>query len=317
MKARLQNMPENLEKPSDDSRLPPPFLHIPEPDSLLAEVEQIMDLVHPDFDHPAIGRAFSDVLDLFAGRYPGYRACNTPYHDLSHTLDTLLATARLIHGASLSGERFSAQASLLALVAALLHDAGYIQDDSDHEGTGARHTATHVGRSADFAAAYLAAHGYSSGDIDRCRSMILCTDLALEPGDIHFADTETQTLAWILATADLAGQMAARDYLERLLLLYQELVEGGVPGIDNERDLLDRTQDFYESILARFADQYGGVNRYMAAHFAARWNLDTDPYADYAHKNMQHLARVLTDKGDRYRDLLRRSGIARSCSSRS
>jgi hypothetical protein len=45
-----------------------------------------------------IARAFSDSANLFRGEYPGYRACDTLYHDMQHTLDVTLAMARLING---------------------------------------------------------------------------------------------------------------------------------------------------------------------------------------------------------------------------
>jgi len=69
---------------------------------------------------------------------------------LRHTTDTFLAMARMIHGATLEGETFSERHINLGLIAALLHDSGYIQSESDLQGTGAKYTASHVQRSIDF-----------------------------------------------------------------------------------------------------------------------------------------------------------------------
>ena len=42
--------------------------------------------------------AFYDFERLFTGRLPGYRGCDTTYHDVQHTLDMTLALARLVVG---------------------------------------------------------------------------------------------------------------------------------------------------------------------------------------------------------------------------
>jgi hypothetical protein len=53
---------------------------------------------YPGTDLSPLAQAFDDLDALFAGRFPGYLACDTLYHDLRHTLDMTLAMARLVDG---------------------------------------------------------------------------------------------------------------------------------------------------------------------------------------------------------------------------
>ena len=67
-------------------------------DDVRDAVLEIFAARYPGEDLAPLWRAFDDMKALFAGRYPGYLACDTLYHDLRHTLDMTLATARLIDG---------------------------------------------------------------------------------------------------------------------------------------------------------------------------------------------------------------------------
>jgi hypothetical protein len=53
---------------------------------------------YPGIDVAPLERAFADFAALFEGKYPGYLACDTLYHDMRHTLDMTLAMARLVDG---------------------------------------------------------------------------------------------------------------------------------------------------------------------------------------------------------------------------
>ena len=50
------------------------------------------------FDRTLIQTSFTFVGRLFAGDHQGHLACDMPYHDLRHSLDTALVMARLIAG---------------------------------------------------------------------------------------------------------------------------------------------------------------------------------------------------------------------------
>ena len=169
----------------------------------------------------------ADVVDLFEGRWPDYHACNTEYHDLPHTLDVTLTTARLMHGARLSGIETDERMLLLAVTGALYHDTGYIQESWDEDGTGAKHTRDHVRRSMDLVAAVGGRYSLSDAECDHVGRIILLTDLSVALDDITFENDTLRKTACLVAAADLLSQMADRNYLEKLLFLYREFKEAG------------------------------------------------------------------------------------------
>ena len=105
----------------------PERISLDNPGDVMGEVRNIILLIYKKFDFNQFEQVFSDILKLFNGNYPGYRRCNTFYHDLSHTMDCLLVTAKLIHGAGLNGVGFTPRDVNLGLISALMHDTGYIQ----------------------------------------------------------------------------------------------------------------------------------------------------------------------------------------------
>ena len=75
-------------------------------------------------------------------------------YDLNHTLDALLASARLMDGFNISSESILSEESAVALLLAVTyHDSGYIQKSDDIDGTGAKYTKNHVERSTIFVTA--------------------------------------------------------------------------------------------------------------------------------------------------------------------
>jgi hypothetical protein len=246
---------------------------------------------------------------LFAGAYPGWRACNTEFHDLTHSADTLLAMARLMHGAHVAGVPFSDAELTAGVISAMFHDSGYIQAESDTEGTGARYTACHEERSIVFLAGYLKARGLPAEYQSLSEGMLLCTNLRVKVAAIRFGPGNARLLGQILGAADLLGQMAARTYLEKLLFLYYEFQEGKVPGFSDEFDLLQKTFGFYEATRRRLAQDLGGVDRYMLPHFQARWGLSQDLYASAIEQHIAYLRRVIAQGPQKYRELLRRDGL--------
>ncbi len=184
------------------------LVNVKDPDALLREVKYIASRICPDFDFQALEQAFSDTVKLFKGDYPGYRQSNTKYHDLRHTMDVLLASARLLHGAFVQGATLSARTVELALIGALFHDSGLIQTEDDLEGTGAKHTIGHEQRSVFFMENYFRQHRPDKEeDIRDCSHMILCTTLRTDIHDIPFKSMEIELAGKVMATADLLGQI--------------------------------------------------------------------------------------------------------------
>jgi hypothetical protein len=100
------------------------LIDISDPRLVLDEIRTTVRLACPDFDFTHIDAAAADVIRLFEGRYPGFRACNLRYHDLTHTLAVTLAVTRLLHGAVESGQTLSARDWEIGVISALMHDTG-------------------------------------------------------------------------------------------------------------------------------------------------------------------------------------------------
>jgi hypothetical protein len=280
------------------------------PGQVRRELFDLLGMLHAPPSFRELERALGDVERLFSGEYPGYRASNTKYHDLEHTLSVLLAVARLLHGAHVSGERYASRSVEMLVLASLFHDVGLIQAEDDRDGTGAKYTIGHEERSEAFMRAYLEQTGYPRRDITDCAHMIGCTQLGRPLESIPFRSEEVATLGKFLASADLLAQMADRAYLEKLLLLFQEFQEGGVPGFATERELLEKTGDFYELMVKkRFENDLDNVNRFLRPHFRERHGLDVDLYQQSIDNNIAYLQNVLEENGHAYRQQLRRACV--------
>jgi len=280
-----------------------------DPQKVMEEVNQILHLMYPAANCNPVQAVFNDMVNLFGGEYPGYRACNTWYHNLKHTTDCLLAMARLIHGGFIQGIVMEERDAALGLIAALLHDTGYIQTAADEDGTGGKYTMVHVQRSLEFMKIYFAQHGYASEDFLFCSNCLECTGLEVIIGELAFISRNHKILGQMLGTADLLGQMADRTYLESLPFLYREFKEGGVPGFADELDLLQKTPAFWEFTQKRLAGELGGVDRFMRDHFRVRWGIDLDMARETVERNIAYLQFILANHRDDYQSYLRRDGL--------
>lgn len=247
----------------------------------------------------AIEKTHHDVTRLFAGGYPGFRASNTYYHDLEHTLSVVLATARLMSGWVGDQEGCDPDLLLYGLFASYFHDVGLIQDSGDFQGTGAKYTVGHEERSVDFMRIYLRDQGFGEEALDTISRMIQCTVLAADAREIEFPCEVSRCVGMIVGTADLMAQIADRHYLEKLFLLYREFEEAKLPGYDCEFDLLRKTASFYEFVVhPRIEDQFGSLTPYFAEYFLKRFNVDADLYSEAISRNLEHLQMVLEECGD-------------------
>ena len=260
-----------------------------DPFSVLSEVIKTVSFLDPGFDTNILENVFQDIDRLFSGRYPGYRKCNTLYHDLKHTTDTLLAMARLIHGAHTGGFALRKGDITLGLVSALMHDVGYIQQHSETQGTGAQFAHVHVHRGIAFMRSYMKNNGFSVYDYRKCRAAVLCTDLNVPIPSIAFLTQSNERMGKMLAAADLIGQTADRCYLEKLRFLYQEFTEAGIKGFQNERELLADSLVFNEHMQGRLAHDLDGVDLYLADHFKTRWGVEKNLYQESINNNLNKL----------------------------
>ena len=280
---------------------------------VLNEIKQIVTLMTGGFDPSNLEMVYGDVVTLFKGEFPGYQASNTKYHDLEHTNSVALAAARLIHGCTLAGMTFEIDKILLGVYAALFHDVGLIQTQDDKIGSGAKYTVGHEKRSIVFMRKYLSQKGFPEQQIEDCSHLIMCTILNLPPKEIPFQSSEIETLGKIVGTADLMAQIADRYYLEKLLLLFQEFQEAGVPDFATELDLLKKTRGFYKNVAnQRLVHDFSGISTNMTAHFKQRWGVEKDLYSESIQKNIDYLKVLLERTGDNIatvKKTLRRGGF--------
>lgn len=230
----------------------------------------------PDGDADFVPRAFGWVERYFHGEDPEYFAIDARYHDLEHTLQGALAFSALLRGrVEAAAEPVLSQETFeLGVIAILLHDTGYLKRRDDTDGTGAKYTATHVNRSCDFAERLLWQHGYSLRQIHGVQHMIRCTGMGTNVTAIPFQSEEERIAGFALGTADLIGQMAAPDYIEKLPILYEEFLEsarynagkgGGGMLFSSARDLMEKTPGFWRKyVLAKIENDFLGLFRYLA-----------------------------------------------------
>jgi len=283
------------------------------PGAVLNEIVEIISLLEADIITDRFRSVYEDIKRLFSGKYPGYRASNTKYHNLEHTIMVTLATARLTHGCVQGGIRFKPENILLGLLASLFHDSGLIQTESDRKGTGAKYTIGHEHRSAEFMRNNLAPKGFSKKQMDACENLIACTNLNIDIADIPFKSKELKTMGKIVASSDLLGQMADRHYLEKLILLFKEFEEAGIPGFASEGELIEKTEGFYKNVAKkRLSKDLDNISVYMKLHFKQRWDIRRDLYADSIKNNISYLKSVLSHgkkTKNFYLKYLKRGGI--------
>ncbi len=167
----------------------------------------------------------------------------------------------------------------LGLLAILLHDTGYLKKRADIEGTGAKYTVTHVERSAQFAETLLAEKGFAAAEIKAVQNMIRCTGVDARLSTIPFQSEIERIVGFALGTADLLGQMAAEDYVEKLPTLFSEFAEAVnyskdkthfIGKFSSATDLMQKTPIFWdEYVLPKLESEFRGLYRFL-----------NDPYPD-------------------------------------
>ena len=272
------------------------------------QVRDIVGVISPKFNFEILDRIYRDIVLLFEGSYPGYKKCNTPYHDLLHTTDCLLAQARLLHGAVISGKAFTDEEILLGLSCAFMHDTGYIQEDKDTSGTGAKHTSLHVKRSIEFMQNYCRKHFLLSDYIKDMADILNCTNLKTNVRNIVFSSTEIEFLGKSLGTADLVGQMADRTYLEKLTFLFYEFIEAEakLKKHKSEYEFMRQTVVF-DAIIQKWIDNdLENVRRFMRSHFKSYYNIDEDMYGTAMRRSLEYLQQILIRYKNNFKTGLRR-----------
>src|SRR5205085_1093016 len=133
-------------------------------------------------------QAFDWAETCFGGKFHDYQPIDARYHDLEHTLQGTLCLARLLFGRDAAGGQVEEGMFQLTLLAILFHDTGYLKKKEDKEGTGAKYTPIHVGRSASFAEEFLASKNYGKEEIRAVQNMIRCTGVDADLQSIEFSN---------------------------------------------------------------------------------------------------------------------------------
>lgn len=276
-----------------------------------AEVRRLVGKIAPAHDMAPIDRTFLLMEAGCDGRLAGYAALQTPYHDRGHLLEVVLCSVRLLHGLHLGGQPLDALTIDASLVGALLHDSGYLMREEEGQGaggTGAQWTLTHVPRGVVFAETHLA--GMLSPELmSAAGKVILMTDH--QPTSIApDFDTQSQRLAaQVTATADLIGQMANREYLERLTLLYIEFREAGIDLFHDIHDLLEKTGGFHQAMTVRLQDKLGGLAPQLVKHFEQDRGVGRNYYLESIDRNLDYLETMTREVRSRRFDYLKRGGV--------
>ncbi len=280
-------------------------VQVSNPAAVRDAVQDLFAGVFPGASFDKLWLAFYDFERLFTGRYPGYKGCDTTYHDVQHTLDMTLALARLVAGYERSvepAERLGSKRAQMAIITSLFHDSGYIRhEERDKDfSNGAEFTLYHVSRSADFLRRYLPSLGLTK-DVAVSSMIVHFTGYELDLDKIELDDPRDIICGHLIGTADLIAQMADRCYLEKCRdRLYQEFVVGGVavenasPGeymvrYESGMDLLKKTPVFYQQVMReRLQLKFNRSYRYIEVLYDGQ-----NPYVDAIRVNIAHLVRVI------------------------
>lgn len=276
-------------------------VNVTDVESVCSEVCRLIADIYPKYSTRSIRKAFQIVSDLFRGDYPGYRSCDTPYHDLQHTLDVTLAMARLLSGYEMSagrGSRLGADMIGLGIVLALFHDSGYVRRQGDRRhNNGAEYTNRHVSRGGHFLAAVLPDIGMAEM-VPVARRLIHFTGYEMAVPSIRLHHPDQRTLGKLLGSADLIAQMSDRCYLEKCRdRLYPEFVAAGIAGdggggyeFDSAEALIFSSPEFFKHVLEdRLGQVMSGVHNYAQRYFNPHHNY----YQEALELNYNYLKHVV------------------------
>lgn len=281
-----------------------------EPATVWEEAAHLIGEISPAYDLKTAKHVFDDIMQLFLGEYPGYCEIKTPYHDLPHTLDVFLCAARLMHGMYLAGNKPSDRDIDLVLLATLMHDIGYAQKRDGREcGTGAQYTPVHIKRGQEFMRNYIGEHGLPADYADDLVPIISCSDPVLPITQIAFPDEHVRMLGQVLGTADLVGQMADRNYLEKLVFLFEEFQEANLNLYKDVRDMMRKTHEFHLRIQKKLDEEFAGLYHKLQPHFLGTLGEDRNFYMESIRKNLEYLARIVDMDEAECFNHLRRGGI--------
>jgi len=282
-------------------------VQVSSPEAVRDAALELFASVYPGQDLSPIRKAFNDFANLFRGRLKGFHGCETVYHDMQHSLDMSLATARLIVGYEKTvapDQRLGLERATVGQIVALFHDAGYIRREEETElENGSELTRHHVSRSARYLKEYLpkAGLGHVAGI---AATIVHFTGMEQSPDEIEVADPLYKKVGHLIGTADLMAQMADRCYLEKCRdRLFPEFVLGGLTTsteadtgkvhvlYESGEDLLKQTPEFFKMTSRdRLDGAFDRAYTYFEAVFDGK-----NPYLESVERNLEFLREVIQD----------------------
>ena len=125
--------------------------------------------------------------------------------------------------------------------------------------------------------------------------MIRCTGVNVDLSRIPFQNELEQTVGFALGTADLLGQMAAEDYVEKLPTLFSEFDESArfykgkmalTESFSSAADLVRKTPDFWKNyVLPKITNEFWGLHRFLNQPYPSGLN-------DYLQRVEANIAKV-------------------------
>jgi hypothetical protein len=274
--------------------------------TIIQEVNRVFSYSYPDNQFANIHRNYLLIKSLYEGNFLGYRACNTEYHSFMHTMDALLAVIRLIDGHNINTSPLPVNLTKNILNATLLHDTGYIQEEWDTEGTGAKYTSIHTERSIQFLEKNYQSFQINENDVKAIANMIKAAGPEAKAGKITCDSTEETLGGCMLGTASLISQMSDRAYLEKLIFLYYEFREAGMEGFETEFDILKKTVDFYKMMKKQLTSTYMNTYADVIYHFEKRFKIDHNLYLEAINNQIAYLQEIIKDDTSNFRHKLKR-----------
>jgi hypothetical protein len=245
----------------------------------------------PNGDREFIPKIFGWAVSWFAGHYLDYQAIDAHYHNLEHTMQGILCMGRLLRRRHQqpTEPRLTQRMMELGLLAMLTHDTGYLKKRGDTDGTGAKYTLIHVDRSIAFAEEMMLGQHFPTEEIMAVQNMVRCTGVNVKLESVQFQSSLERTVGFALGTADLLGQMAAADYVDKLPTLYTEFAEAARASVDGRmkaggffssaEDLMQKTPSFWENYV------WNKINR----DFLGLYRFLNDPYPDGPNDYIDHI----------------------------
>lgn len=294
-------------------------IFVGDPRTVHAEIRRVLPGLDENPEFPrALEGAFTAFTRMYTGDLPGFLGCETWYHDAQHSLESALAMARLLDGHERSAaitERLGSRRVVLGVIAALLHDTGYIRRTTDLAQHGAEFTQSHVRRSGDLVADLLPDLGFAR-EAEMARELLHFTGYERPLDSIEVDDRLDRRLGFLLGSADLLAQMSDRCYLEKCrdclyiefemcgmagtprpearepLFASPEALMRGTPGFVDQT-WAERLDGYFEGVHAFEGIHFGGPTPYLNAIRAHRPRLEYALATDNVHGALRRRAECI------------------------